>query len=61
LLSNTFISHTDSTFSSLITMQRELIYKNGNNYSYNVNSIYKRVDKGLNYKKVHNTFKDAST
>lgn len=61
LLSNTFISHTDSTFSSLITMQRELIYKNDNNYSYNVNSIYKRVDKGLNYKKVHDTFKDAST
>jgi len=61
LLSNTFISHTYSTFSSLITMQRELIYKNANNYSYNPNSIYKRLDKGLNYKKTTETGKDAST
>lgn len=61
LLSDTFISHTYSTFSSLITMQRELIYKNHNNYSYNNSTIYKRVDKGLNYKKVVETYKNAST
>lgn len=61
LLSNAFISHTYSTFSSLITMQRELSYKNFNNYSYNTNEIYKRVDRGLNYKKVCETNKDAST
>jgi hypothetical protein len=42
-------------------MQRELIYKNDNNYSYNKNFIYKRVDKGLNYKKVIETNKNAST
>jgi hypothetical protein len=61
LLSNIFISHTYSTFSSLITMQRELSSKNFNNYSYNMNKIYKRVDRGLHYKKVHETNKDAST
>ena len=61
LLSDTFISHTYSTFSSLITMQRELIYNNYKNYSYNNNSIYKRLDKGLNYKKVVETNKDAAT
>ena len=61
LLSNTFISHTYSTFSSLITMQRELIYKNNKNYSYNKNFIYKRLDKGLNYKKVIETNKNALT
>ena len=61
LLSDTFISHTYSTFSSLITMQRELIYKNNKNYSYDSNSIYKRLDKGLNYKKVIETNKDAKT
>ena len=42
-------------------MQRELIYKNTKNYSYNNISIYKRVDKGLNYKKVLETNKDAKT
>jgi len=61
LFSDTFISHTYSTFSSLITMQRELIYNNTKNYSYNNISIYKRVDKGLNYKKVLETNKDAKT
>lgn len=61
LLSDTFISHTYSTFSSLITMQRELIYKNSKNYSYDSVSIYKRLDKGLNYKKVIETNKDAKT
>lgn len=61
LLSDVFISHTYSTFSSLITMQRELSYKNYNNYSYNNNIIYKRVDRGLNYKKVVETNKNAST
>jgi hypothetical protein len=61
LLSDTFISHTYSTFSSLITMQRELIYKNSKNYSYDNNLIYKRVDKGLNYKKVFEKNKDAKT
>jgi len=61
LLSNIFISHTYSTFSSLITMQRELSYNNDKNYSYNTNEIYKRVDKGLHYKKIHETNKDAST
>jgi hypothetical protein len=60
LLSNVFVSHTYSTFSSLITMQRELSYKNFNNYSYNHIYIYKRIDRGLNYKKVHETYKDAS-
>lgn len=60
LLSNHFISNTYSTFSSLITMQRELIYKNNNNFSYNNNSIYKRVDKGLHYKKVKETNKNAA-
>jgi hypothetical protein len=61
LFSDTFISHTYSTFSSLITMQRELIYKNNKNYSYDNISIYKRLDKGLNYKKVTETNKDAKT
>jgi hypothetical protein len=61
LLSNTFISHSHSTFSSLITMQRELIYKNFKNYSYNNNCIYKRIDRGLHYKKNYNTNKSAST
>lgn len=61
LLSDTFISHTYSTFSSLITMQRELSYKNIKNYSYNNTLIYNRVDKGLNYKKLIETNKDAST
>jgi hypothetical protein len=61
LLSDTFISHTYSSFSSLITMQRELIYKNNKNYSYDNISIFKRVDKGLNYKKVIETNKDAKT
>jgi hypothetical protein len=37
------------------------MYKNYKNYSYNSNSIYKRLDKGLNYKKVVETNKDAST
>jgi hypothetical protein len=61
LLSDTFISHTYSTFSSLITMQRELIYKNSKNYSYDSISIYKRLDKGLNYKKVIENNKNAKT
>jgi hypothetical protein len=61
LLSNIFISHTYSTFSSLITMQRELIYKNDKNYSYNKNCIYRRIDRGLNYKKVVETNKSANT
>jgi hypothetical protein len=61
LLSNIFISHTYSTFSSLITMQRELIYKNDNNYSYNKFCIYRRIDRGLNYKKLIETNKDANT
>ena len=61
LLSDTFISHTYSTFSSLITMQRELMYKNTKNYSYDNISIYKRLDKGLNYKKVIKTNKNAKT
>jgi hypothetical protein len=61
LLSDTFISHTYSTFSSLITMQRELVHKNTKNYSYDNISIYKRLDKGLNYKKVIETNKDAKT
>lgn len=61
LLSDTFISHTYSTFSSLITMQRELSYKNDKNYSYNSSHIYRRVDRGLNYKKVNETGKNAST
>jgi hypothetical protein len=61
LLSDTFISHSYSTFSSLITMQRELIYKNTKNYSYDNTSIYKRLDKGLNYKKVIETNKNAKT
>ena len=42
-------------------MQRELIYKNTKNYSYDNTSIYKRLDKGLNYKKVIETNKNAKT
>jgi hypothetical protein len=42
-------------------MQRELIYKNTKNYSYDIVSIYKRLDKGLNYKKLVETNKDAKT
>lgn len=52
LLSDSFISHTYSTFSSLITMQRELQFLNSNNYYYNSGSIKTRKDKGLMYKKV---------
>jgi hypothetical protein len=42
-------------------MQRELIYKNSKNYSYDSISIYKRLDKGLNYKKVIENNKNAKT
>ena len=46
LLSDLFISHPLSTFSSLIVMQRELT-NNNNNYYYTLNDILKRNDKGL--------------
>jgi len=61
LFSNKFIGNTYSTFSSLISMQRELIYKNTENFSYNNSCIYKRLDKGLHYKKCFETYKDASS
>jgi hypothetical protein len=61
LLSDNFVSHTYSTFSSLITMQRELTYGNYNNFSYDANKIYNRVDRGLHYKKTYETDKNAST
>lgn len=61
LLSNYFIGHSDSTFSSLITMQRELLHKNDNNYFYDSNGVYKRLDHGLHYKKNHFTHKNAGT
>lgn len=61
LFSDVFISHTYSTFSSLIVMQRELMLRKRRNYSYNHTRIYRRVDRGLHYKKNIESGKDAST
>ena len=51
--SNIFIGLSASTFSSLITMVRELFHENNNNYYYTNTSIKKRNDKGIHYLKPH--------